>query len=731
MNRGARSRQRQLEEARARVQALVSGQVDPVAGPTSTVLLAAANALRAAEERYRVLLDAAPDAIVVLNNRGEIQMLNSRTKEMFGYAAEELVGRSIEVLFSERVLAERAERRAAYYRNPRPLQLGAEERIHCRRADGREFPAEICLNPAQTNDGVEVIAAIRDIGARVEIEDALRDSEARLASTLNSIDEGVLATDLHGVVTRINPVGERVTGFTRGQALGRRVDDIYRVLSEKTREPMPTPIQALASGGGTVAANARLLTRDSRERTISQSAAPIRKPTGEVVGVVVAFRDITAQREMQERLHISDRMVSLGTLAAGIAHEINNPLAALIGNLDVLMEDLQRPPSQQCPQPGFVEEVLRDVREAAEQVRLIVKDLKVFSRSDEDSRGPVDVQRLLESSLRLAWNEVRHRARLVKDCQLVPPVVANEARLGEVFVNLIVNAAQSIPEGHADRNEIRLVTRLDGRGRVAVEVSDTGVGIPAELRARIFDPFFTTKPVGVGTGLGLAICHRIITELGGDITVLSSPGKGSTFRVTLPMAPADALAPGAAHAPRETGRRRGVIMVIDDDALVRGFVRRALSDAHDVTVEACGEDALAHLQRGERFDLILCDVMMPQMTGLEFYDLLSAAAPDQAKRIVFITGGAFSGGMQRVLEATGNPRLEKPFHAEQLRELVDTIVEQHAPDGGDGLALGATPIEPRPAPPATPSGPATRISARRPALSPAANGKRRDRSMRH
>ncbi len=730
MNRGARTRQRQLEEARATVEALVSGQVDPVAGPTSTVLLAAANALRDAEERYRVLLDSAPDAMVVFNDRGEIQMLNSRTKELFGYAAEDLIGHSVETLFCERVLAERAEHRAAFFQNPRRLQLGAEERIHCRRADGSEFPAEICLNPAQTRDGVHIIAAIRDIGARVEIEDALRESEARLASTLNSIGEGVVATDLQGIVTRINPAAEQVTGYTRGEAIGRRIDEVYRVLSEKTRQPVSTPIHALASGRTTVAPNARLVTRDNRERAISQSAAPIRKPTGEVLGVVLAFRDVTAQREMQEQLHISERMVSLGTMAAGIAHEINNPLAALIGNLDVLMEDMRRPPGEPFPLPGFVDEVLRDVREAAEQVRLIVKDLKVFSRSDDDSRGPVDVQRLLESALRLAWNEVRHRARLVKEWQVVPPVIANEARLGEVFVNLIVNAAQAIPEGHADRNEIRLVTRLDEVGRVAIEVRDTGVGIPAQIRARIFDPFFTTKPVGVGTGLGLAICHRIITELGGDITVASVPGEGSTFRVTLPIAQADRVAPDAAHTERESARPRGTVLVIDDDGLIRSFVRRALSGAHEVTVESCSEDALARIERGERFDLILCDVMMPQMTGLELYELVAACAPEQAKRFAFITGGAFTGAMQRVLEATGTPRLDKPFHAERLREMVDGILDERAERPADVPV--PRPIEPRAAPPpVAPLLPGTRVSTRRGSVSPVANTKRRDRSLPH
>jgi len=730
MNRGIRSRQRQLEEARATVQALVSGQVDPVAGPTSSVLLAAANALRAAEERYRVLLDAAPDAMVVFNDRGEIQMLNRRTRELFGYAVEDLVGHSIEKLFSASVLVEGAQRRADFFQNPRPMQLGADDRIYCQRADGSEFPAEICLNPAQTNDGVHIIAAIRDIGARVQIEDALRESEARLASTLNSIGEGVLATDLHGIVTRINPVAEQVTGFTRDEAIGRHIDEIYHVLSEKTRQPVWTPIRAVASGGAKVSPNARLLARDRRERAISQSAAPIRKPTGEVVGVVVAFRDVTAQREMQEQLHISERMVSLGTLAAGIAHEINNPLAALIGNLDVLMEDMKRPLSQQSPLPGFVDEVLHDVREAAEQVRLIVKDLKVFSRSDEDGRGPVDVQRLLESSLRLAWNEVRHRARLVKEWQVVPPVIANEARLGEVFVNLIVNAAQAMPDGHADRNEIRLVTRLDDRGRVAIEVRDTGVGIPPEIRGRIFDPFFTTKSVGVGTGLGLAICHRIVTELGGDITVASVPGEGTTFRVTLPVAPAERVAPDVTHVEREAARRRGVVMVVDDDPLVRSFVRRALSNEHDVTVESCGEEVLARIQRGEHFDLILCDVMMPQMTGLELFDLISAIAPEQAKRIVFITGGAFTDSIQSVLEATGNPRLDKPFHADRLRELVGGILDGRGATSVEA-GVAATPHDTHTAPAAAPSSSPTRVSTRRGSLSPAAHGKRRDRSLRH
>jgi nitrogen-specific signal transduction histidine kinase/CheY-like chemotaxis protein len=399
------------------------------------------------------------------------------------------------------------------------------------------------------------------------------------------------------------------------------------------------------------------------------------------VGVVLAFRDVTAQKELQDQLLLSDRMVSLGTLAAGVAHEINNPLAALIGNLDVLMSELSRP--REGVLPASVDDVLHDIREAAEQVRLIVKDLKLFSRGDEESRGPVDVQRLLDSSARLARNEVRHRARLIKDWHAVPAVIANEARLGEVFVNLIVNAAQAIPEGRADDNEIRLCTRVADRGRVAIEIRDTGVGIPPEILGRIFDPFFTTKPIGVGTGLGLSICHRIVAELGGDIIVESARGRGTCFRVLLPAADAGRAASNLPAARQERKGRRASLLVIDDEALVRAFIARALADEHDITVEACAEDGLQRIENGQRFDAILCDVMMPQMTGIEFYQVLSVIEPEQAARIGFITGGAFTGGTQRFLDSTPNQKLEKPFRIDRLLSFVDAVLDGAKPDEPD------------------------------------------------
>jgi CheY-like chemotaxis protein len=272
----------------------------------------------------------------------------------------------------------------------------------------------------------------------------------------------------------------------------------------------------------------------------------------------------------------------------------------------------------------------------------------------------------------MAWNEIRHRARVNKNYGQVPSVLANESRLGQVFLNLIVNAAQAIPEGRADANEIRLSTRTHGPAGefVLVEVADTGSGIPPAIRHKLFDPFFTTKPAGVGTGLGLAICHRIVTGLGGDISVTSEVGKGTTFRILLPIAAVREEAPNPPAAAIVTGQRRGRILVVDDEKVVATAVRRVLGDDHDVKVLTSAQEALRRISGGERFDVILCDLMMPVMTGVELHSELARTAPDQAACMVFLTGGAFTPRARAFLDEVPNPRLDKPFELSTLRALV-------------------------------------------------------------
>jgi signal transduction histidine kinase len=399
------------------------------------------------------------------------------------------------------------------------------------------------------------------------------------------------------------------------------------------------------------------------------------------------------QRKMSEQLAISERMASAGMLAAGVAHEINNPLAVIMANLDFVTGLLrQLGPSGRaqvlCRQErdgaegmaadgldGRLMEVdgpLRDAREAVERIRVIVRDVKLFSRPQDEERGPVDVRSVIESSIRMAWNEIKHRAQLIKRYGDVPMANSSEARLGQVLLNLLVNAAQSMPEGRASENEIRVVTKTAETGGVTIEVCDTGVGIPRENLARIFDPFFTTKAVGVGTGLGLALCHRMVTDLGGEISVESEVGRGSVFRVTLPRATTRSGAPVIAR-PVEEPVRRARVLVVDDEIAIGRVLMRSLSRFHDVAMLTSGTEALARIASGERFDVILSDLMMPEVTGMEIYEELSRIAPDQAKRMVFLTGGAFTERARAFLDGVPNARIEKPFDVADVLSIIAVV----------------------------------------------------------
>ena len=246
------------------------------------------------------------------------------------------------------------------------------------------------------------------------------------------------------------------------------------------------------------------------------------------------------QRRLREQLMVAERMASVGTMAASIAHEINNPLSAVVANLELALRRLE--PSSTSPDasaPLAVDELraeLRDAHEAAHLVRQIVRDVRVFSRGGEDRPGPVDVRQVLDSTARMAWSEIRHRARLHKQYEDVPAVWATDAKLGQVFLNLIVNAAQAIEVGRAESNRVRLGTRTDQEGRALVEIEDSGAGIPADQLQRVFTPFFSTKPAGTGTGLGLSISSRIVKELGGELRIQSRVGRGTLVTVVLPSA---------------------------------------------------------------------------------------------------------------------------------------------------------------------------------------------------
>jgi signal transduction histidine kinase len=391
---------------------------------------------------------------------------------------------------------------------------------------------------------------------------------------------------------------------------------------------------------------------------------------------VSALRDRAERARMTAQLVQADRLVAMGTLAAGVGHEINNPLSFAASGLTTLSELI----AGGLREPERIPEALgiaREVSQGLERIRLTVRDLKLFSaRSDGEARRPLDVQAVLEATLRLAHNDIRHRARLVRAYGPTPPVSASEAQLGQVFLNLILHACASIPDGAADRNELRVVTGTDARGWAAVEVHDTGPGLSAEDRTRVFEPF-AGPPALRESGLGLAVCRSVVLSMGGEISAEAEPGRGTVFRVAFPASlargaggPAEPSTPTPPPPGPAPGARRARVLVIDDEPLVARSVMRMLAREHDVALETSSAAALARIQAGERFDVVLCDVMMPQLSGPEFHAELLRSHPDQAKRVVFITGGAFTPGAASYLDEVGNRVLEKPFEAEDVRRLV-------------------------------------------------------------
>jgi signal transduction histidine kinase/BarA-like signal transduction histidine kinase len=386
-----------------------------------------------------------------------------------------------------------------------------------------------------------------------------------------------------------------------------------------------------------------------------------------------SLRGKEAEHELVQR----DRMASLGTLSAGVAHQINNPLTYILANLDHVLRKLRAASASDDPLAeltsgegeglsGLVESLEHAVN-GAHRVRQVTRDLLTFSQGNIEQNRIVDVRGVLESATQMAWHEIRHKARLTKRMAEVPPVEGNEARLGQVFMNILMNAAQAIPEGEADAHEILVASRTDAEGNAVIEITDTGIGIAEDQLPFVFDPFFTTK--GDGTGLGLAVSHGTVKSLGGAITVESELGGGTTFRVVLRPAKT-ALVPASSHFldVRAVEPRR--VLIIDDERLVADAIARSLADDNQVEVVTDARQALARLDAGERYDVVLCDLMMPAMTGMDLYAEVVRRMPKLASRLIFMTGGAFTQRARAFMESVKNPCLEKPLDMGRLRSLV-------------------------------------------------------------
>lgn len=398
---------------------------------------------------------------------------------------------------------------------------------------------------------------------------------------------------------------------------------------------------------------------------------------------LIYVRDVTEERDKEIRRLQSEKLASIGLLATGVAHEINNPASFVLANVEALAgllrafdEKLRLDPAS-ARKLGVREllfeamTIVQESKEGMARIHRIVRDLHSFSRVDDDANTITDVNTAIESSLTMLRNELRYRTGVERDLRATQPVRASVARLGQVFLNLILNAAHALPEGQLKRNKLWVRSYDDGRF-VVVEVQDNGPGIEPGIMPRIFESFFTTKPKGVGTGLGLPISREIVRSIGGELLAESEQGRGALFRVRVPAESAPAEKPKTLSSLRTLRRRR--ILAIDDEALLLKAYRRMLIDHHDVETKLGAKETLRSLMEDRSFEVVLCDLQMPEMSGAELYQEVRNRWPDLAERFIFITGGAFSPEARRFLDESVIACIHKPFQVDELLELIETRV---------------------------------------------------------
>ncbi|MBA2539303.1 MAG: response regulator, partial [Deltaproteobacteria bacterium] len=390
----------------------------------------------------------------------------------------------------------------------------------------------------------------------------------------------------------------------------------------------------------------------------------LRDAAGRQTGIAAMSSNVTEIRQLQARAIQHDHQVALGMLAASVAHEINNPLTYVLGSAESLSREVARldqflGPDRSPAIDAAIARLKRElvpVTEGAARIATITRDLRTFSRPD-DERSVIRIDEVLRSAFQLVGKELEARARLVIRLEAEAAVYANHARLLQVFLNLLTNAVQALPTG--GDHEIGVATRVEGT-RVVVEVSDTGPGVPEELRARIFEPFVTTKEVGEGTGLGLFVCRNLVTALGGTIDVHHRPGGGALFRVMLPIQHAAPLTTPEPPAPLPPTPIK--ILVIDDDPLVLRALVGKLAEIPSYTVASAEDSRRAlDLLQNETFDLIYCDLMMRGMTGMALERTLREQGSSNADRLVFMTGGAFTPEAQAFVRANTARVVDKPL----------------------------------------------------------------------
>ncbi len=600
-------------------------------------------------------VDQAADPIEVTDQKARIVFANRAWEQTYGHRAEQALGQTVGHLFRdpEHPVHDRAFYQFTLARLAKGQPwLGV---IASRSQAGKRIYAEVQVSPFTTKDSLFQgnFAIRRKLDHREERDKALTVAHQEFRSVLSVIPDGVVVLRDREIYYA-NRAFLHMVDLEENRVIGRNYLEFVHPGDRKRfrREHQRRMTRVRMLRGGTAR-----FAEISTAGAVSFEGRP---------ATILISRDTTDYHIAQERLARTEKLSALGSLAAGVAHEINNPLAYVSLNIQQLRE------TAKDKLASAELEVLDDAIEGADRMRDIVAELKGFSGSDGPGPAePVNVVQAVTSALNIAQNEIRHRALLKREHEAGVFVLAREGQLVQVLVNVLVNAAQAIPTSGERQHVIQVTSRRSGESRVQITVSDTGEGIAEHVLAHVFDPFATGKRRGEGSGLGLTISKRIIEEFAGTIEIASTRGEGTDVTIELPYAEAPRVtipAPEPVDPSRQLLHAR--VLVIDDELAIAKSLRRVL-ERHEVVIARDGIRALELLENDTDFDCVLCDLMMPGLPGSELYERLTKLNPEMGERFIFMTGGAFTQDGRAFLEGVNCPVLQKPFDPSLVIEYVD------------------------------------------------------------